>query len=296
MGTPNSFDEAVQGADAVIHVASPVSLDVPRGQSKRAILIDPAIQGVENVLASVNKSPSVKTVVYTSSCASIWGDNWERGPDHVYTEADWDESASESYLPYNYGKTLAEKRAWQLYNEQQLETGDQKRWRLVTIHPGFVLGPPLSASVQSEGITVFADLLKGKYYPMLPNAQFPLVHLDDVAQAHVHAMLNASAQGRYMLVEGNRTRAFYDDMVKLLRDEFPGYKLPFTTAPKWILWLVATITRLYPFDIIDSTLNKPIHVDGSKATRELGIEYKDPIQGMKDTCRKVIELGMVPKK
>ena len=42
-----------------------------------------------NTVGAASKSPSVKRVVLTSSCAAIYGDPHEFGKDHVYTEADW---------------------------------------------------------------------------------------------------------------------------------------------------------------------------------------------------------------
>lgn len=48
-------------------------------------MIRPAIFGTENVLNSVNKSPSVKRVVLTASTVSVWGDPHERGKGHVFT-------------------------------------------------------------------------------------------------------------------------------------------------------------------------------------------------------------------
>ncbi len=51
---------------------------------------------------AVSRTPSVKRVVLTSSCAAIYGDPHEFGKDHVYTEADWNPTASETVLPYYY--------------------------------------------------------------------------------------------------------------------------------------------------------------------------------------------------
>ena len=61
-----SFDTAVQGCSCVIHTATPVMMDVPPDQGP-VLLIEPAVAGVENVLASVERAPSVRRVVLTSS-------------------------------------------------------------------------------------------------------------------------------------------------------------------------------------------------------------------------------------
>lgn len=105
-----SFDEAMQGCSYVLHTASPYMVDVPRGKvraprfnplavcpallsrnlaqedgrphigaarrctllQEEQMLLRPAIQGTENVLKSVNRTPSVKRVVITASTASVF--------------------------------------------------------------------------------------------------------------------------------------------------------------------------------------------------------------------------------
>ena len=65
------------------------------------LVIRPAVAGVENVLAAVARAVSVKRVVMTSSVAAVVGDHWERGRHHVFTEADWNLTATETHLPYH---------------------------------------------------------------------------------------------------------------------------------------------------------------------------------------------------
>ena len=64
-------------------------------------VIRPAVSGVENVFRAVDESPSVERVVMTSSVGAVVGHHWERGRDHVYTEADWNQTATETFLPYH---------------------------------------------------------------------------------------------------------------------------------------------------------------------------------------------------
>jgi len=65
------------------------------------MVIRPAVSGVENVLRAVNLTTSVERVVLTSSVAAVVGDHWERGRNHVYTEADWNKTATQTFLPYH---------------------------------------------------------------------------------------------------------------------------------------------------------------------------------------------------
>ena len=68
---PGSFDEAMSGCSTVFHTASPFTMEVKDPQKD---LIDPAVLGTENVLNSANKTPTVKRVVVTSSCAAAYSD------------------------------------------------------------------------------------------------------------------------------------------------------------------------------------------------------------------------------
>jgi nucleoside-diphosphate-sugar epimerase len=82
-----------------MHVASPYLLNVSKAQVDDK-LMRPAVQGTENVLGSVNRTPSVKRVVLTSSLAAIVADIKEHGEEHVIDENDWQSTSSLESLPY----------------------------------------------------------------------------------------------------------------------------------------------------------------------------------------------------
>ncbi len=44
----------------------------------------------------------MRRVVLTSSVAAVYGNPHERGKGHVFTEEDWNCTASETVLPYFY--------------------------------------------------------------------------------------------------------------------------------------------------------------------------------------------------
>ena len=64
-------------------------------------LIVPAVKGVEHVLAAADAAGSVQRVVMTSSVGAVVGNHWERGRHHVFTEADWNQTATTTFLPYH---------------------------------------------------------------------------------------------------------------------------------------------------------------------------------------------------
>ena len=86
-------------------------------------------------------------------------------PDNTYNESHWNTLSSIKEEPYKYSKTLAEKEAWKIYESQN-------HWKLFTINPGFVLGPPLSNRTDSESIRFGCDIVKGKFKAGIPDFTF----------------------------------------------------------------------------------------------------------------------------
>ena len=64
-------------------------------------LIRPALEGVENVLTTALSISSLEKVVLTSSVAAVAGSKTKLPADYVYSEADWNFVATDTYLPYN---------------------------------------------------------------------------------------------------------------------------------------------------------------------------------------------------
>ena len=69
---PETWKSAVKGCTRVIHVASPLPVEMPSDEQE---LIRPAVAGVVNVLNAAVDEPSVKRVVLTSSGLTLYGLN-----------------------------------------------------------------------------------------------------------------------------------------------------------------------------------------------------------------------------
>ncbi|CAD7703543.1 unnamed protein product, partial [Ostreobium quekettii] len=138
---------------------------------------------------SVNRTPTVKKVIFTASTSALCSDPSEYGQGHVLSEKDWNKTASETYFPYYYSKTVSELKAFEM-------CGSQKRWKLCTLLPCIVIGPPLSRHTKSESLTTFKKLLLGKMFPMVPDFTFYHVDVRDVAAAHCIAMSKEEVEGR----------------------------------------------------------------------------------------------------
>ena len=76
------WDEAVEGCDYVLHVASPFILEIPSDEN---VLIKPAVEGTLRVLKAC-KTNKVRKVVLTSSVAAVAYGHKEQ---KVFNENDW---------------------------------------------------------------------------------------------------------------------------------------------------------------------------------------------------------------
>ena len=143
----------MEGCQIVVHTASPFLLDT---KDAKVELIDPALNGTINVLNSVNEIESVQKVILTSSVAAIYGDavDSQNIPDHTFDETMWNTTSSETNNEYSYSKTLAEKEAWTMYE-------DQSRWNLITINPSLVIGPSLNPSANFQSKKVMLQMGNG---------------------------------------------------------------------------------------------------------------------------------------
>uniref|UniRef100_A0A2N9HKF3 NAD-dependent epimerase/dehydratase domain-containing protein n=1 Tax=Fagus sylvatica TaxID=28930 RepID=A0A2N9HKF3_FAGSY len=184
-----SFDSVVDGCEGVFHTASPFYHIVTDPQAE---LIDPALKGTLNVLRSCAKVPSIKRVVITSSMVAVAYSGKPLAPDVIIDETWFSDAAGceKSKLWYMLSKTLAEEAAWKFAKENAID--------MVAIKSG----------AGSE---------------RFPNVTYRLVDVRDVAGAHILAIENPSASGRYCLVG----RVIHcSEVIKVLHQLFPHLNLP----------------------------------------------------------------------
>ncbi|KAJ4908202.1 NAD(P)-binding Rossmann-fold superfamily protein [Raphanus sativus] len=206
-----SFDSAIDGCEGVFHTASPFYNDVKDPQAE---LIDPAVKGTLNVLNSSTKASSVKRVVVTSSMATVSFNGKPRTPDVTIDETRFSnpEICQASKMWYGLSKTLAEDAAWKFAKEKGLD--------IVTINPAMVIGPLLQPTLNTSAAAIL-NLINGA--KTFPNASFGWVNVKDVANAHIQAYEDPSANGRYCMVE---SVVHLSEIVNILRELYPNLPLP----------------------------------------------------------------------
>ena len=274
-----AFDRVVDGAAAVLHTASPYSLEVADPQRD---LVDPAVHGTRNVLAACARSPSVERVVLTSSMAAVTD---EPEHDYVLTEADWNQHSSLKRNPYYYSKTLAERAAWEFME------ATTPQFDLVVINPFLVIGPSLSPGINTSN-QLFIDLYAGTY-PGIMNLTWGFVDVRDVALAHQRAMEIETASGRYLCA--GQTIAMRDVVELLAALPAPIDKLPSRNLECGIGDFAVKLGSYFQPAGVGSYLRTHLgrvpRYDTGKIQRHLGIEFRPVASSIVDTIADLQRAG-----
>jgi nucleoside-diphosphate-sugar epimerase len=281
-----SFDTAAAGCEVIYHVASPFI--VGKISNPQKVLVDPALKGTRNVLGSANRTASVQRVVLTASVVTLYGDpiDIRKTKNGVFTEEDWNTTSTLDHEPYRLSKVLAEKEAWAMQKAQN-------RWDLVTIHPGFVLGPAVSNRDDGASAGFMLDLLRGKYRTGSADLYFTIVDVRDAARLHILAGTNPAAKGRYIASAGTHT---FTEMAKSIEKSFPNtFPLPKTTIPKALLYLVGPFLGL-SWKMISRSIGIPVSFDNHRSVKELGLPYRPLDQTYKDHIERLLQDGLVKPK
>lgn len=275
-----SFEQAMSDCEVVFHAASPFQIFGVKDPQKE--LVEPALMGTENVLNSVNDTQSVKRVVLTSSCASIYQDAAETA--HRLDEKTWNTTSSLKSSPYNYSKKLAEEAAWRIAKPQS-------RWDLITINPGFILGPSLTDRADSFSIDFMLSMINGKNKSGVPALAFPIVDVRDVARAQILGAFKPSASGRHIVFAGESL--FYLEIAEIIRSEFgEKYPVPSKNVNKALLYIAAPFLGM-KWSFLRSNLGIRPQLDNSYSKEDLGMSYRPIAETVLDHVRQIINDGLL---
>ncbi len=267
------WDEAVHGADYVIHVASPFPDRVPTDENE---LVRPAREGTLRVLKAAKRA-GVRRVVLTSSIAAI---NYGAGR-APFTEADWTDIDGPLATPYYKSKTIAERTAWDFAKAEGIA--------LSVVNPGMILGPVLGSD-PGTSVGLIRGMMKGKY-PAMPDFRVAVVDARDVADAHVQAMIVPEAAGERFIAAGKAMSL--KDIAAVLKTTHPAYagKMPKIVLPNWAARLAAL------FDpgvrLILKELGRDAAVSNEKARRVLGWQPRSETEAIRASAQSLIDAGRV---
>eukprot|EP01001_Neometanema_parovale_P007170 NODE_3488_length_1210_cov_117.202392_g3309_i0.p1 GENE.NODE_3488_length_1210_cov_117.202392_g3309_i0~~NODE_3488_length_1210_cov_117.202392_g3309_i0.p1 ORF type:complete len:377 (-),score=86.33 NODE_3488_length_1210_cov_117.202392_g3309_i0:78-1154(-) len=283
-----SYDEAFDGADAVVHSAAVVEIgNVPNPQKT---IVDPSVEGTKNVMGSVNASKSVKRLVHTSSVAAIY--DLGSSCSTPFSEKDWNEySTIASGDPYGYAKTQAERLMWKL--------SDGKSYDVAVVNPAVALGPPLTKAHTKASVVVIRQMLFGNTQP---NYYATFVDVRDVAKCHVEALSRPEAASKRFICANPDAHMWVVDLEKPLKAEFPQYQIKGVTHAAWLLKLAIFLSYipligglfLKPFQ--RNVITKKVTYDSSESQKTLGMKYRELSATLRDSVNGMVIPGWVKPK
>lgn len=248
----DGWEQAAQGCDYVLHVASPFPLAQPKDPDE---LVVPAREGTLRVLKAA-LGAGVGRVVVTSSVAAVRG-----GVDHSstpLTEQDWTDPDGD-VTPYTRSKTIAERAAWDFVKER----GETEK--LAVVNPGAILGPRLGDDM-SPSLELVNRLLNGM--PGTPRIGFNIVDVRDVVDLELKAMTAPEAGGeRFIAV----TRfQWMEEVAAVLRDRLgpAAAKVPKRAVPNFVVRLMGIFDP--SVRSIAGQLGQKVELSSAKAEGVLG--------------------------
>nr|XP_011469132.1 PREDICTED: vestitone reductase-like isoform X2 [Fragaria vesca subsp. vesca] len=216
LSNPESFDAAIQGCIGVFHVATPVDFE---GKEPEPVVTKRSVDGALGILKACLDAKTVKRVVYTSSASAVAfnKEDVQDMDESFWSDTDYIKALKLPGVSFNscmISKILTERAV--------LEYSEKYGLDVVTVIPSFVVGPFICPKFPSSVKTTLALVLGNRdEYPTL--IKFPLVHVDDVARAHIFLFEHQDAKGRYNCSLNVMT---IEEMAELLYAKFPEFQIP----------------------------------------------------------------------
>ncbi len=270
--------EAIEGCDAVLHVASPLPRTPPKHEDD---LIVPAREGVLRVLR-FSSELGVRRVVMTSSVAAVLYGH-ERDGSKVYDESSWS-IPEKTAGAYEKSKTLAERAAWKFMESLP----EDSALELVALNPGLVLGPILDEDYGTSGEAV--RKLMRRDLPGCPPIGYAPVDVRDVADAHLRAMDVPEAAGQRFILAIEH--AWFGEIADILDEHLRerGYRIPTRRLPGFVLRLAALFDKTTRLVVPEIGLR--MDVSNERAKRVLGWQPRSLRTMVTDMADSMIEFGV----
>ncbi|PKA54087.1 Dihydroflavonol-4-reductase [Apostasia shenzhenica] len=201
-----TFEAAIQGCEFVFLVATPL---LHNSGSPYKDTTEASLAAARTILGACRRSSTVKRVIYTGSVMSTspWKDD-DSGFKNSIDESCWTPlHFSNPYLgdferAYVRSKTLTERELLRVSEEGEDEHG--RKLEVVSLACGLVGGDAILPYVPVSMAVIVSPLSGEKTaHRMLKLLQtmlgcVPLLHVDDVCEAHVFCMERASISGRFL--------------------------------------------------------------------------------------------------
>jgi dihydroflavonol-4-reductase len=234
------------------------------------VLIPPAVNGTTYVMKAC-QAAGVRRCVITSSLASVQNlAAADKPADRTYNESHWgNPDRPEGLGAYPKSKILAEKVAWDF----QAALAEDQKFELVTICPGFIMGPPIRKESFTSGGWL-KRLMEG-VNQSISAEHCCAVDVRDTATAHLLAIKNpAAANRRFILCHSSPS--------------FQEYAGAVAAKYRPLGWPITE-------NLAESNPDEYISLFDNSASKELGVVYTDWNKTMVDMADAMVALGSVVK-
>lgn len=272
---PGAFDSVIKGCEWISHNATAVLLTAEDPQKE---ILDPAIEGTKNIINSIKKCGGVEQICMMSSTAAII--NRKRKKGHIYTEEDWNDSATLETSPYSVAKTQSEKLLTNFCK-------DPKNPKLSVINPSCVFGP-LLAKYHVSSTSMVRDVLLNTYKGC-PKFGLGIVDVRDVAEAVVQSF-EKNVQGRFIL---NAKSIWWKEMAEILKVEYPNASISSQTIPNILIYIASIFDKRINLPFVRNHLNRKNQFSNQRLRKILGINPRSVKESIIDTANSLYEFGIV---
>ncbi|XP_076897190.1 NADPH HC-toxin reductase 1-like [Bidens hawaiensis] len=225
---PEEFEKAIEGCVFVFHVATPL---IHTTGYKCDNTVEAAVNGVKKIIDACVQTGTVKRLIYTASvvAASPLKDD-ESGYKIMIDESCWTSPhlkvpyANDFLEYYTNSKTKSE--------QEILKFGEQKanELELVTLGCGLVGGRGCLPYASVTTLVFLSQIANNainyqslRYLEELLG-KIPIIHIDDVCQAHIFCAETPSVNGRFLCASSYVTSAeiakYYQKAYPHLNEEF----------------------------------------------------------------------------
>ena len=268
---PASYQAALQGCEALFHVAADYRLWAPNPDDLYAI----NVEGTRGLLSAAERA-GVQKIVYTSSVATLRlvGDGTIADESSIATLADM-------IGHYKRSKFLAEQVV-----QQWASAAAANRW-VVIVNPSTPVGPCDVKPTPTGQIVL--DAAAGRT-PAYVDTGLNIAHVDDIARGHLLALASGRHGERYIL--GGTDLTLKEILTQVTR--IAGRRPPRIRLPHGVVLPIAHVAQASARLTGGSTritvegvqmAKKRMYFSSAKAVRELGYTWRDPANAFQDAVR-----------
>jgi dihydroflavonol-4-reductase len=254
LSDPASLHSALQGIDAVVHVAADYRLWIP----------DPAAMYRANVdgtreLLRLAREAGIKRFVYTSSVATM----------HFFTNG----IVSNEDTPVSLGDMVGHYKRSKFLAEQEAIKAALAGQQVIMLNPTSPIGSNDRKPTPTGRIVL--DFLNGKF-PAYMDTGLNLVDVTEIARAHVLALTKGTPGRRYILGGENLTlKQILDKMSAITGIPSPSVKIPFAVAATYAFFeelITGRIRGKEPRATLEEVRmgRKKMYASSARAQQELG--------------------------